>query len=49
MELQDGTIITVKPLNLKNLRQVMTKWREVETKTTEDEFLDPYLIAHLLQ
>jgi len=40
MELQDGTIITVKPLNLKNLRQVMTKWREVETKTTEDDFLD---------
>ena len=40
IELQDGTVITVKPLNLKNLRQVMTKWREVETKNTEDEFLD---------
>lgn len=40
IELQDGTVLTVKPLNLKNLRQVMAKWREVETKTTEDEFLD---------
>jgi len=40
MELQDGTVITVKPLNLKNLREVMKKWKEIETKDSEDGFLE---------
>jgi len=40
IELQDGTPITIKPLNLKTLREVMKKWKEIETKENEDDFLE---------
>ena len=40
LELQDGTVITVKPLNLKNLRAVMKEWQKAAEVESEDEFLD---------
>jgi hypothetical protein len=40
LELLDGRTITVKPLNLKNLREVMKEWSKASDVKTEDEFLD---------
>lgn len=40
LELQDGTVVTVKPLNLKNLRAVMKEWQKAQDVESEDEFLD---------
>jgi hypothetical protein len=40
LELQDGSVVTVKPLNLKTLRSVMKQWSEAANATTEDEFLE---------
>lgn len=40
LELQDGTVINVKPLNLKNLRAVMKEWQNAQNVESEDEFLD---------
>ena len=40
LELLDGRTITVKPLNLKNLREVMKKWQKASEVQNEDEFLD---------
>ena len=40
LELQDGTTILVKPLNLKNLRAVMKEWQNASKAETEDEFLE---------
>jgi hypothetical protein len=40
LELQDGTVITVKPLNLKTLRTVMKEWQRVSEIENEDDFLD---------
>ena len=40
LELQDGTIVTVKPLNLKNLRAVMKEWQNAQNVENEDEFLE---------
>jgi len=40
LELQDGTVITVKPLNLKNLRAVMKEWQKASEIETEDQFLE---------
>lgn len=40
LELLDGQTIVVKPLNLKNLREVMKKWQEAAEAKNEDEFLD---------
>lgn len=40
LELLDGRTIIVKPLNLKNLRQVMKEWQKASEVSSEDEFLD---------
>jgi len=40
LELQDGTVITVKPLNLKTLRLVMKEWQKTSNIENEDDFLD---------
>jgi len=40
LELLDGRSIVVKPLNLKNLREVMKEWQKAAEATNEDEFLD---------
>ena len=40
LEIQDGTVITVKPLNLKNLRAVMKEWQRAANVKSEDEFLE---------
>lgn len=40
LELLDGRTITVKPLNLKNLREVMKEWGKASEVKNEDEFLD---------
>lgn len=40
LELLDGQVITVKPLNLKNLRAVMKEWSKASEVKDEDEFLD---------
>jgi len=40
LELLDGTNIIVKPLNLKNLRNVMKEWGKAAEVKSEDEFLD---------
>jgi len=40
LELLDGRTITVKPLNLKNLRAVMKEWQKASEVENEDEFLD---------
>jgi hypothetical protein len=40
LELLDGRSIVVKPLNLKNLREVMKEWQKAAEATNEDDFLD---------
>ena len=40
LELLDGRTIVVKPLNLKNLREVMKEWQKASEVKSEDEFLD---------
>jgi hypothetical protein len=40
LELLDGQTITVKPLNLKNLREVMKEWQKASEVENEDQFLD---------
>lgn len=40
LELLDGRNITVKPLNLKNLREVMKEWQKAAEAENEDDFLD---------
>lgn len=40
LELLDGTVITVKPLNLKNLRLVMKEWQKSSDIESEDDLLD---------
>lgn len=40
LELLDGTVVNIKPLNLKNLREVMKEWEKAKTAETEDEFLN---------
>lgn len=40
LELLDGKVVNIKPLNLKNLREVMKEWAKAQEATTEDEFLD---------
>ena len=40
LELQDGTVVTVKPLNLKTLRMVMKEWQKTAQIESEDDFLD---------
>jgi hypothetical protein len=40
LELLDGKVITVKPLNIKNLRLVMKEWANAQQATSEDEFLE---------
>lgn len=40
LELQDGTVIEVKPLNLKNLRSVMKEWQKATNVEDEDAFMD---------
>ena len=40
LELLDGRTIVVKPLNLKNLREVMKEWGKATEAKDEDEFLD---------
>lgn len=39
LELLDGTVVNIKPLNLKNLREVMKEWGKAGDSKTEDEFL----------
>jgi hypothetical protein len=39
LELLDGTTITVKPLNLKNLRELMKTWTKASGVDSEDEFI----------
>jgi hypothetical protein len=38
--LQDGAEVSLKPLNIKNLRKFMTKFKELEKLTTDDEVVD---------
>jgi len=40
LELLDGRTVTVKPLNLKNLRLVMKEWQGAQNAENEDDFLD---------
>jgi len=40
LELLDGRTIVVKPLNLKNLREVMKEWQKAAEVENEDQFLD---------
>lgn len=40
LELLDGRNIIVKPLNLKNLREVMKEWQKAAEAENEDQFLD---------
>jgi hypothetical protein len=40
LELINGDVINVKPLNLKNLREVMKEWSKASEAKDEDEFLD---------
>lgn len=39
LELLDGTVVNVKPLNLKNLRELMKEWSKAQEAKSEDEFL----------
>ena len=39
LELLDGTVITLKPLNLKTLRALMKEWSKAQEVKTEDEFV----------
>lgn len=43
LELLDGTEVTIKPLNIKNLREVMKVWATASDATDEDEFLNVLL------
>lgn len=38
--LQDGKEVSLKPLNIRNMRQFMTKFKELEKLTTDDEVVD---------
>lgn len=40
LELLDGRTIEVKPLSIKNLREVMKVWGKTQNLETEDEFLE---------
>jgi hypothetical protein len=40
LELLDGKVVNIKPLNLKHLREVMKEWAKAQEAKTEDEFLD---------
>ena len=40
LELQDGTVVEIKPLNLKNLREVMKEWQKAGDVKDEEEFMD---------
>lgn len=40
LELLDGKTITVKPLSIKNLREVMKAWGKTAEVETEDDFLE---------
>ncbi|CAB5221776.1 hypothetical protein UFOVP359_63 [uncultured Caudovirales phage] len=43
LELLDGTEVTIKPLNIKNLREVMKVWGTASEAKDEDEFLNVLL------
>jgi hypothetical protein len=38
--LQDGTEVTLKPLNIKNLRKFMKKFKEIDNLKEDDEVVD---------
>lgn len=38
--LQDGTEVTLKPLNIKNLRKFMKKFKELDTLKDDDQVVD---------
>lgn len=38
--LQDGKRVSLKPLNIKNLRKFMKKWKEIEDIKDEDAIVD---------
>lgn len=40
LELLDGTIVNIKPLNLKNLRELMKEWQKAQEAKDEDDFLN---------
>jgi len=40
LELLDGKVIEVKPLSIKNLREVMKAWNKTTQIESEDQFLD---------
>lgn len=40
LELLDGKTIEVKPLSIKNLREVMKVWGKTQNIETEDDFLE---------
>lgn len=40
LELLDGTVVNVKPLNLKNLRELMKEWEKASDAKSEDDFLE---------
>lgn len=40
LELLDGKTIEVKPLSIKNLREVMKSWSKTQEVETEDDFLE---------
>jgi hypothetical protein len=40
VKLQDGATVALKPLNIKNLRRFMTKFKELENLKTDDEVVD---------
>lgn len=40
LELLDGKTIEVKPLSIKNLREVMKAWAKTQEIQSEDEFLE---------
>ena len=40
IKLQDGTELSLRPLNIKNLRAVMKAWKKAEKVSAEDDFID---------
>lgn len=40
LELLDGRVVTIKPLSIKNLRDLMKAWEKSREAKTEIEFLD---------
>lgn len=40
LELLDGTVVNIKPLNLKNLRELMKEWQKASEAVDEDAFLN---------